>query len=99
MRGLGALAVVLALSAGVAGAVSPATAVGPYPDLGACPVFPAPPPGTPTIAPSLPTEAAWNQDISKAPVAPNSAATIAYINANGGDHLHPDFGSPREYGF
>ena len=43
--------------------------------------------------------AAWNQDISKAPVAANSAATIAYIDANGGDHLHPDFGSPRDYGF
>ena len=25
--------------------------------------------------------------------------TIAYINAHGGDHLHPDFGSPRAYGF
>ncbi|HXS46349.1 MAG TPA: hypothetical protein VN756_02690, partial [Solirubrobacterales bacterium] len=37
--------------------------------------------------------------ISKAPVAPNSAATIAYINANGGNFLHPDFGSPPTYGF
>jgi hypothetical protein len=60
---------------------------------------PTPPPGTPTNAPSLATEAAWNQDISKAPVAPNSAATIAYINAHGGGLLHPDFGSPRAYGF
>ncbi len=50
-------------------------------------------------APSLPTEAAWNQDISKAPRAPHSAAYIAYINSHGGDHLHPDFGSPRAYGF
>ena len=50
-------------------------------------------------APSLPNEAAWNQDISKAPVARNSAATIAYIDAHGGDLLHPDFGSPRAYGF
>jgi hypothetical protein len=24
---------------------------------------------------------------------------IAYIDAHGGDHLHPDFGSPRPYGF
>jgi len=79
--------------------LTPARAVGPYPDLGGCPVFPAPPSGTPTNAPSLPTEAAWNQDISKAPVARNSAATIAYINSHGGDHLHPDFGSPRAYGF
>jgi len=83
----------------VLGGLTPAEAVGPYPDLGACPVFPDSPPGTPANAPSLPTEAAWNQDVSKAPVAPNSAATIAYINAHGGDHLHPDFGSPRAYGF
>ncbi|HWA52705.1 MAG TPA: hypothetical protein VG816_00890 [Solirubrobacterales bacterium] len=76
-----------------------ARAVGPYPDLGACSVFPDPPPGTPANAPSLPTEAAWNQDVSKAPVARNSAATIAYIDSHGGDHLHPDFGSPRAYGF
>jgi hypothetical protein len=74
-------------------------AVGPYPDLGDCTIFPAPPPGTAANAPSLPSEAAWNQDISRAPVAPNSAATIAYINSHGGDLLHPDFGSPRAYGF
>jgi len=74
-------------------------ALGPYPDLGGCPVFPDPPAGLPANAPSLPNEAAWNQDISKAPVARNSAATIAYIDSHGGDHLHPDFGSPRAYGF
>jgi len=79
--------------------LTPAHAVGPYPDLGGCSVFPAPPSGTPASAPSLPTEAAWNQDISRAPVARNSAATIAYIDSHGGDHLHPDFGSPRAYGF
>jgi len=76
-----------------------AQALGPYPDLGSCPVFPDPPPSLSPRAPSLPNQAAWNQDISKAPVAPNSAATIAYINANGGNFLHPDFGSPRAYGF
>src|SRR6185295_93183 len=80
-------------------AASPSTALGPYPELGGCPVFPPPPAGLPANAPSLPTEAAWNQDVSKAPVARNSAATIAYIDAHGGDHLHPDFGSPRAYGF
>jgi hypothetical protein len=32
-------------------------------------------------------------------VAPNSAAIIARINATGGEMLHPDFGSPRPYGF
>jgi hypothetical protein len=80
-------------------AATPSAALGPHPTLGGCPVFPAPPASLPATAPSLPTEAAWNQDILKAPVARNSAATIAYINAHGGDHLHPDFGSPRAYGF
>jgi hypothetical protein len=76
-----------------------AMAVGPYPDLGSCQVFPDPPPSLSPTAPSLPNQAAWNQDISRAPVAPNSAATIAHINAGGGNFLHPDFGSPRAYGF
>jgi hypothetical protein len=80
-------------------AIGTSRAVGPYPDLGDCPVFPAPPAKTRANAPSLANEAAWNQDIAKAPVAPNSAATIAYIDSNGGNLLHPDFGSPREYGF
>ncbi len=70
---------------------------GPYPSLGACSVFPKS--SAAANAPSAADEAAWNQDISKAPLDPNSAAYIAYINAHGGDFLHPDFGSPREYGF
>ncbi|MGN6256310.1 MAG: hypothetical protein ACTHN3_00970 [Solirubrobacterales bacterium] len=78
---------------------SSATAVGPYPTLAPCSVFPQPPASLSPRAPSLPTEAAWNQDISKAPRDPRSNAYIAYINAHGGDHLHPDFGSPRAYGF
>jgi hypothetical protein len=82
----------------VAGSAT-ASALGPYPDLGGCPVFPQPPASLSPRAPSLPNEAAWNQDISKAPVASNSADVISYINAHGGDHLHPDFGSPRAYGF
>jgi hypothetical protein len=98
MRLLAAMATLLVLAAGVAGA-SASRAAGPYPDLGSCPVFPAPPAGTPANAPSLASEAAWNQDIAKAPVAANSAATIAYIDSHGGNLLHPDFGSPREYGF
>jgi hypothetical protein len=76
-----------------------AHALGPYPTLGTCPVFPDPPASLSARAPSLPNQAAWNQDISKAPIARNSAATIAYIDAQGGDFLHPDFGSPRPYGF
>jgi len=74
-------------------------AVGPYPDLGACQVFPDPPASLSPRAPSLPNQAAWNQDISKAPRDPRSAAIIGYINGSGGDSLHPDFGSPRPYGF
>src|SRR4051794_13300421 len=99
MRWLAAAAAILALGVAIATEAGPARAVGPYRDLGSCSVFPAPPPGTAANASSLPTEAAWNQDISKAPVAPNSATTIAYINSHGGNLLHPDFGSPRAYGF
>jgi hypothetical protein len=84
---------------GVALFSAAANAVGPYPVLSRCSVFPQPPASLSPRAPSLPTEAAWNQDISKAPRDPRSSAYIAYINAHGGDHLHPDFGSPRPYGF
>jgi hypothetical protein len=70
---------------------------GPYPSLGACPVFPKS--SAAANAPSAADESAWNQDISQAPLDPNSAGYIAYINAHGGDFVHPDFGSPREYGF
>jgi len=76
-----------------------AQALGPYPGLGDCQVFPDPPASLLPRAPSLPTQAAWNQDVSRAPLARNSAATIAYISRHGGDFLHPDFGSPRAYGF
>jgi len=78
---------------------SSASAVGPYPDLSPCTVFLDPPASLSARAPSLPTEAAWNQDISKAPRDPRSGAYIAYINSHGGNLLHPDFGSPRPYGF
>ena len=52
------------------------------PHEGACPVFPESNP--------------LNQDISHAPVAPNSAKYIASIGA--GIHLHADFGTPPSYG-
>jgi len=93
---------VAALAALLLGAVlitASASAVGPYPDLGPCQVFPDAPASLSPRAASLPTEAAWNQDVSKAPRDPRSNAYIAYIHAHGGDHLHPDFGSPRAYGF
>jgi hypothetical protein len=93
--------IVAAVVAMIAAAAFPAraSALGPYPDLGGCPVFPSPPASLPPTAASMPNEAAWNQDISRAPVARNSARIIAYIDAHGGDHLHPDFGSSRSYGF
>jgi hypothetical protein len=94
----GALLVAATLAA-VLLAAGPAGAVGPYPDLGSCSVFPQPPASTSPRAPSLGTEAAWNQNISKAPRAANSAQVIAYIDSHGGTAIHPDFGSPRAYGF
>jgi hypothetical protein len=89
----------LALLALGATASQGAASLGPYPSLGDCPVFPDPPMSLSPRAPSLPNQAAWNQDISRAPVARNSGAVVAYINAHGADRLHPDFGSPRAYGF
>ena len=74
----------------IATLTSSASAVGPYPDLGSCQVFPDPPASLSPRAPSLATEAAWNQDISKAPRDPRSGAYIAYISAHGGDFVHPD---------
>jgi hypothetical protein len=70
---------------------------GPYPSLGACSVFPKS--SAAANAASAADESAWNQDVSQAPLDPNSASYIAYINSHGGDFVHPDFGSPREYGF
>ena len=75
------------------------SAVGPYPPLGGCGVFPRPDASVPPTARSLPDQRAWNQDVSRAPLAPNSGRIVDYINAHGGDFLHPDFGSPRAYGF
>ena len=94
------LAVALTLLAGAASIALAASAhsrLGPYPALGACGVFPQS--TAPAAAPSAPDQTAWNQDISNAPVDPSSDAYVAYINAHGGDMLHPDFGSPRPYGF
>jgi hypothetical protein len=90
---LGAAALVLA-----AVLTASAGATGPYPGLGSCQVFPPPPAGTAANAKSLPDESAWNQDVSQAPRAKNSAAVIAYIQAHGGGNIHPDFGSPAIYG-
>ncbi|MGZ5321840.1 MAG: hypothetical protein ACXWFN_10355 [Solirubrobacterales bacterium] len=94
---LAALAGVIAFGA-IAGAKKKPRKMprGPYPALG-CPVFPAS--SAAPNAPSAADQTAWNQDVSQAPLADDSAAVIAHIAAHGGDTLHPDFGSPRAYGF
>ena len=92
---------IAALLCGLGALAGPAlfAKLGPYPSLGSkCGVFPRPGPEVEPGAASLPDQRAWNQDISAAPVDPRSDEIIAYINAHGGDTLHPDFGSPREYG-
>ena len=96
-----ARAAIAAMAAAVValGLAASTAAVGPYPELSPCQAFPDPPASLSPRAASLPTEAAWNQDISKAPRDPRSSAYIAYINSHGGNALHPDFGSPRAYGF
>jgi len=53
------------------------------------PVEGAPPPGP---LPLFPADNWWNTDISSAPVDPNSASYIAFINNGGTRKLHPDFG-------
>lgn len=47
---------------------------------------------------TFPTSDEFNRDISGAPLDPRSAEIVAQINADGGDLLHPDFGSNPEYG-
>jgi hypothetical protein len=69
----------------------------PYPSLGSCQVFPDPPAGTSPTSPSLADLSAWNQDISQAPVHPDSEQIIARINQNGTE-FHPDFGANPNYG-
>lgn len=41
----------------------------------------------------LPTNNVWNTPVDNLPVAASSNAIVAYINAHGGDNLHPDFGA------
>ncbi len=82
-------------------AVGPASSAerAPAQELGVkCGVFPETGPEVSATAPSLPDQRAWTQDISEAPLDPRSDAIVEFINSEGADELHPDFGSPREYG-
>ena len=63
------------------GPITLTTTVGP--GIGGCAVFPS--------------TNAWNQDVSKAPVDPSSAAYVARIDSFR-QFLHPDFGSDPSYG-
>ncbi len=46
----------------------------------------------------FPADNEWNRDVSGDPVDANSDQYIAFILANGGQDVHPDFGSNPEYG-
>jgi hypothetical protein len=92
-------AVVAVAFAAIALVVALSPSAGAAPTVGSCQIFPSPPASLSPRAPSLASEDAWNQDISRAPRDPRSAAYVAYIDSHGGGLIHPDFGSPREYGF
>jgi hypothetical protein len=69
----------------------------PPPQIGGCSVFP--PFAGSVTAPSAANQTAWNQDVSRAPVAANSGAYISRITALGGNQVvHPDFGGHGAYG-
>jgi hypothetical protein len=92
-----ALAAIVAVVAAAVGGLATLDA-GAAPTVGSCQVFPSPPASLSPTAPSLAGQDAWNQDISKAPRDPRSAAHISYVNSHGGNLLHPDFGSFLGYG-
>ena len=50
------------------------------------------PPTCGALPPLFPADNWWNQDVSQAPLAPESAALIGFINNGGNRRLHPDFG-------
>jgi hypothetical protein len=59
------------------------------------PVEGAPPPAP---LPVFPSDNWWNTDVSQAPLDPNSASYIAFINNGGTRKLHPDFGGEASPG-
>jgi hypothetical protein len=90
-----------AAAAALAACLATLAVADPAPDgaarLAGCPVFP--PFQGRARAPSAPSESAWTQDVSKAPLDPHSAEYIAAIGALGGNQsVHPDFGGNGAYG-
>ena len=59
------------------------------------PIEGAAPPGP---LPVFPADNWWNTNIASAPVDPNSASYIAFINNGGTRRLHPDFGGESSPG-
>jgi len=97
-RGLRGLILPTAIGVAVAAlcAPAPAGAAAP-PRIGGCKVFPRFA-GSAT-APSATNQSAWNQDVSRAPIDPNSGAYVNGIGALGGNQVvHPDFGGNGRYG-
>ncbi len=65
--------------------------------VGGCRVFPAF--TGPATARSAGNQTAWNQDVSRAPIDPNSSDYVARITSLGGNQVvHPDFGGNGRYG-
>jgi len=56
----------------------------PVPTIGGCGVFP--------------TDNSWNVPIRNGPLHARSSQIVAFIQAHGGDNLHPDFGENPDYG-
>jgi hypothetical protein len=94
VRALLAIIATLAIASAALAAEPSSPAKPPKPLGDRCGVFPRPGPDVAADAPSLPDQRAWNQDVSRAPVDPNSDAIIRGLDGD----LHPDFGSPRAYG-
>jgi hypothetical protein len=77
-------------------AALPAQAAKP-PRIGGCRVFPAF--KGPANAPSAANQTAWNQNVARAPIDPNSGDYLARIRSLGGNQVvHPDFGGNGRYG-
>jgi hypothetical protein len=77
--------------------VSPAAGAAAPPRIGGCNVFPRFKGSA--AAPSAASQSAWNQDVSSAPIDPNSSAYVDRITSLGGNQVvHPDFGGHGAYG-